>query len=148
MDLPLPAFPRALMHPFVHAGWFHLAVNMLSLWLMRRGRTWRDWVPSFAIASLAWLVCAPLMHRTPVGLSNMLMALAGMSAAGRRGWWRSRWLATVVFVMLVQLPFPGFSTATHAASLALGAAWGALRREWRRNEMTYGKVRGHSKHNQ
>lgn len=135
------ALTKASVHNFVHANWAHLAVNAISLWLVNPKTA--VFLRGIVGGTIAWLICAPLMSATPVGLSDALFCIVGFTVSSGGGrWWRTKWFATVAAVLLLTCIIPGISGLTHAVSLAGGLVWGTAVSFTRKISSDYDKAGG------
>jgi rhomboid protease GluP len=139
---------RLMTAPFLHAGWLHLAANMLMLGLLG---SWAETafgrrtmlfayllggaVSSLCVLGLMW--SGHLPDGVLVGASGAIFTIFGLIAARHiRQWIQSRDLidrrrvTLLAIVLLVQftidLSIPQISFTAHASGLALGLAIGWL----------------------
>ena len=93
---------KHLTFHFAHASVWHLACNVLCLYILTRHRiTWAEMGSSFAIATLSSLI-AP--HALPtVGLSGAIYALFGMRLARCSNLSRSSLVKFALFLLLPSL---------------------------------------------
>jgi membrane associated rhomboid family serine protease len=110
-----------LLYSFVHVNLWHLACNLMVLWMIRNKMAVP---PAFAIAVIASYL--PMYVGSPTaGMSGMLFAMFGVmwgktnkrKAALRAG------LPTIIITMLI----PGVNGLLHLYCYLLGIAWGTLR---------------------
>lgn len=118
----------ALTYHFFHANPFHLAANLLSVWLIfRRGVKYR-----WQAIALAYILAVISWHFTSdsiVGISNMVFAYLGLRTPSfRDGWWRQSTVITFLVVTLAMAFLPNVSGITHITSFVLGCACAAFKR--------------------
>ena len=124
------AWWRHLVWHFFHANVFHLAGNLLCLWVMKvRVRALRAWAVATAVS---WLPCGVWDWSAlwwtdveTVGLSGMLFASFGM-AWGEYGDWRVM-LRKVLPVVAVTGFLPGMNMWVHLWSFAGGWVLGRVK---------------------
>jgi len=110
----------AMLYPFFHANFFHLAVNMMAVWPLyapQRKNKGLLLLASWIISCLVW----PLAPHPVVGISNLLYASIGcLSPVLRPGYWRSP--AVIIFYILTfgMVFLPAVAGWSHIAALALG----------------------------
>lgn len=118
----------ALTYHLFHANIFHLAANLLSVWLIfRRGVRygWQPIVLAYVIAVVSWFFSAGSV----AGVSNMVFAYLGLRTPSLRdGWWRQSAVITFLVVTLAMAFLPNVSGITHIVSFVLGCACAAFRR--------------------
>lgn len=142
-----PCFGAALSHHFFHANILHLAVNCWSCWLLFRpegkNASLKVLLAGYAIATLAYLVATPLLSRAPIGFSNVLMAVCGLSVRHYApGWWKRQWFISIVAVNLIMLLTPAMAALTHLLSFAAGIAIGSISCIMKKNKKDYERVAG------
>jgi membrane associated rhomboid family serine protease len=133
---------------FLHAGVFHVAINMLGLWMLGRFLeqvfgTLRYLLVYF-IAGTCASVCSTLLGRGPisVGASGAIMGVLGaifVVAVIRRGLWpeavRRALIANLAFVVLMQVALgievPMIDNAAHVGGLIAGALIALAFSQWR-----------------
>ena len=113
-----PYILRACLYPFFHANVFHLAVNILSVWVLFRrckpSRLVAAYLIAFAVYPLSFI-------RPVVGFSNMLFAVSGMNTPSFRDkWWTGTGTLVYIATMVLMGLLPQFSAITHIASFILG----------------------------
>lgn len=118
----------ALTYHLFHANIFHLAANLLSVWLIfRRDVTYR-WQPlllAFILAAASWYFTSDSV----AGISNMVFAYLGLRTPSFRDcWWRQSAVLTFLVVTVVMAFLPNVSGITHIVSFVLGCACAALKR--------------------
>lgn len=109
----------ALLHHFFHASPLHLIVNSYSLYVILTNReiTAPSLISAYICASLSWFCSSS----APVGISNIIFALIGMTTpALSNSWWRQP--GTIIFfaINIILFLFPQVSAITHLVSFALG----------------------------
>lgn len=145
MELPVNGMIRALMHNFIHANWAHLAVNVMSLWVVAPDA--KLFAKGISGGTLAWLVCSPFIKSVPIGMSDALFCMVGMRVASRGGqWWKTQWFITVSVVLALTMVLPHVSGLTHAVSLGIGLWWGAVEHIERKIAKDYDKAGGDRRH--
>ena len=115
-----------LVHHFFHANIFHLAVNCFSLWMLLRIK-WpsSSLIAAFIFASLSWF-CT---KADPVGISNFLFAMVGISSPSiRHKWWRSSSAFIFFGVNILLIFFSQVSAVTHLVSFFLGSLYAGMSR--------------------
>lgn len=125
-----PYLWRALLYPFFHGSWWHLAVNAIAIWtIYRPGRCkpCRDLLFPFLISMAVY----PLSFRPVVGFSNILYAAIAMrTPALSSPWWRQPAVIVFLIITVALLSVPRFSATTHIAAFLLGMGGAALGRWW------------------
>ena len=148
--LAVPSAKSALVHPFFHANIFHLAVNCWSCWLLFRPKGRNASLAGicfgYIAAVAAYLLAIPLLSRAPIGFSNVLMAVCGLSVKDYApGWWKRQWFISIVAVNLVMLLTPAMAALTHLFSFAIGLAAGQAVGIYRQTTKDYARVSGHNR---
>ena len=120
---------RMGLHHFFHSNIFHLAANMLPLYVMRKYvKVWQVLV-GYIIASLSILV-TPL---SVIGFSNMIYALIGLrSPSFDSRWWRHSGTIIFLVVTFAMLFMPRVSAVTHIVSFTAGVAISAIVRQFKK----------------
>lgn len=121
---------RALTYSFFHAGWWHLAVNVIALWTIfvpSRKCNWLHFVTGCIISVLVY----PLSFRPVIGISNVLYAVLGLRtpSLGSR-WWKQPAVIVFLLVTLAMALIPRISATTHIAAFLLGMAGAAVKRTY------------------
>lgn len=142
-----PCVGAAFVHHFFHANILHLAVNCWSCWLLFRpeGRnaSLKVLIAGYAIATLAYMVAIPFLSRAPIGFSNVLMAVCGLSVRHYApGWWKRQWFISIVAVNVIMLMTPAVAALTHLLSFAGGLAIGSISGTMKKNKKDYERVAG------
>ena len=118
----------ALTYHIFHVNVFHLAANLLSIWLIfAKGRQygWSNILIAYVIATTSWY-CSSI----PIaGISNMIFAMLGLRTPSLRDrWWRTSAVLTFLAVTAGLAFVPKISTGTHLMSFALGTIWASVQR--------------------
>lgn len=110
-DAPqLSTLPMAFVHHFFHISWWHLAANLLGVWVCFRRDNWKELGIAYIIGTLSFLlVCKPC-----IGFSNIIFAVSGMRM---RDWKQS---ALFISIMLAMCFIPRISALTHIVAFSLG----------------------------
>lgn len=110
----------AAVYHFFHANIFHLAANLLSVWLIfLKGRRYplSHFILAYIIATLSWYCSAVPV----VGVSNFIFALLGLRTPSLKDrWWRQSSVVTFLAVTVGMAFVPNVSAVTHIVSFALG----------------------------
>lgn len=118
----------ALTYHLFHANIFHLATNLLSVWLIFRRCIKYRWQP----IALAYVIAVISWYFTPdsiAGISNMVFAYLGLRTPSLRdGWWRQSAVITFLVVTVAMAFLPNVSGITHIVSFILGCACAAFKR--------------------
>lgn len=118
----------ALTYHLFHANIFHLAANLLSVWLIFRRDIKYRWQP----IALAYVIAVISWYFTPdsiAGISNMVFAYLGLRTPSLRdGWWRQSAVITFLVVTVAMAFLPNVSGITHIVSFILGCACAAFKR--------------------
>lgn len=104
-----------------HANVFHLACNILALWLVLESIPWSLWrwrFWSIPIAYFVGVLCWCVIGSEAIGLSGLVYAIYGMWASGRG-------VRNVMFISLMFGPF-GFDALLHIYCLWVGVLIGML----------------------
>lgn len=146
--LAVLSWKSSALHHFFHANIFHLLVNCWSCWILFRpeGRNNSLLVlfVGYVIATLSYGMAMPLLSRAPIGFSNILMAVCGLSVRHYApGWWKRSWFLTMIGVNLLMLVTPAVAALTHLLSFVLGLAVGQASRIVKQNARDYERVTGH-----
>lgn len=111
----------AMTHHFFHVNLFHLAANLLSVWLIfRKGRRYgvAPFIAAYICATAAWYAT----DMPVAGVSNMIFALFGLRTPSLRdSWWRQRNVIVFICVTAGMALVPNISGFTHLASFILGS---------------------------
>lgn len=118
----------ALTYHIFHVNVFHLAANLLSIWLIfAKGRQygWSNILIAYVIATTSWY-CSSI----PIaGISNMIFAMLGLRTPSLKDkWWRTTAVLTFLLVTAGMAFVPKISTGTHLMSFALGVVWASIQR--------------------
>lgn len=105
---PLPPPLTLLTYVFVHAGWLHLAGNMLYLWIFGNNVEERLGRPGFALAFVGGGVVAALAHAAVAPASELPLVGASGAISAVLGaylvlWPRARVVSVVFLVIVYQL---------------------------------------------
>ena len=123
-----PYAVRAIVYPFFHASWWHLAVNALAIWtIYRPGRCkpCRDLLIPYIISCIVY----PLSLRPVIGISNVIYAALGMRTPPLSSpWWKQSTVIIFLVVTVALIFVPQFSATTHIAAFALGMAGASVSR--------------------
>lgn len=110
----------ALTYHFFHANLFHLATNVLAIWMVfRRGVRYRKTplLLAYACAVVSWC----LTSHPVVGISNIMFAYLGLKTPSFRDpWWRQSTAITFIAVTVGMAFLPNVSAVTHLGAFALG----------------------------
>lgn len=128
----------ALTHHFFHANWFHLSANSLAFWVaFPRGRRMSELILAWVLASISYAVTTDPV----IGFSNILFAIAGLSAASAsREYWKNPATWVFIAVMAAMAFLPMFSASTHIVAFVLGLLVGALRKNIKRATDDYKRI--------
>lgn len=139
--LPTPEMPSCLTFHLYHGNVFHLAGNLLALWVMfppekdRRG---------FSRLLLAWLVASAanaLACERAIGFSGIILALIGMAAPPLYdAHWRKGRTILFIAILLATSFIPGIAGLTHLLSFIGGMALAAANRSIRHLENDYTRL--------
>lgn len=118
----------ALTYHIFHVNVFHLAANLLSIWLIfakERQYGWSNILIAYVIATTSWY-CSSI----PIaGISNMIFAMLGLRTPSLKDkWWRTTSVLTFLLVTAGMAFVPKISTGTHLMSFALGVVWASIQR--------------------
>ena len=118
----------AMLYHFFHANIFHLAANLLSVWLIfGKGRRYplSHFILAYIIGTLAWYCSAVPV----VGVSNFIFALLGLRTPSLKdAWWRQSSVRVFLVVTVGMAFVPNVSAVTHIVSFASGCVCAALGR--------------------
>lgn len=121
-------FHVALTYHFFHVNIFHLAGNLLSVWLIfSRGRRfgWRSFALAYICATLAWYCTSDSV----AGMSNVIFAFLGLHTPSLKdAWWRQSSILVFLAVTVGMVFIPGISAETHIASFVMGCTCACIRR--------------------
>ena len=130
----------ALTHHFFHVNIFHLAANMLSVWLIfAKGRqySWKVLLIAYICATLSWYSASGSV----AGMSNMIFALLGLRTPSLKNrWWRQTSVLTFLIITVSMAFIPNISTVTHITSFILGVVCAALNRFVKRIKSDYARA--------
>ncbi len=124
-----PVLCRALTYHFFHTNIFHLAANMLPIWILFSPQCRIR--PSFVKIFIAYIIAVVTFFvatRPILGLSNILFALSGLSIKDFRKWIKSPAARIFLVVSVVMLAVPAYSGVTHLLSVFCGVALSNLYR--------------------
>lgn len=110
-----------LLYSFAHVNIWHLACNLMVLWMIKNKMAV---APAFIIAVIASYL--PMYGSSPtVGMSGMLFAMFGImwGKINKRKEALRAGLPTIIITMLI----PGVNGLLHLYCYLLGIAWGTLR---------------------
>jgi membrane associated rhomboid family serine protease len=125
---------RIVTGGFLHAGFFHLAMNMLVLWILGsqlepvlgRSRFLALYVTSLLAGSFGVLLVSPTA--ATVGASGAVFGLMGAAFAAQRSWgidpWRSGIGTLIILNIVITFLVPGISIGGHIGGLLGGALTG------------------------
>ena len=133
----------ASLHHFFHANIFHLAANLLSVWVIfAKGTRYRlsSFVKAYVIATAAWFVSGV----PSIGMSNMIFALIGLRTPPLdHQWWRQSSVKVFLAVTVVMAFVPNVSALTHVVSFVSGCIMAALSRTFNRISSDYSRASYH-----
>lgn len=138
--LQTSGLPVALSYHLFHVNVFHLAANLLSVWIIfAKGRqySWRSLLTAYVIATFSWYCTT-----TPVaGISNMIFALLGLRTPSLSDkWWRTSSVLTFLAVTAGMAFVPKISTGTHLMSFVMGVVWAIIQRFINKTSRDYSRA--------
>ena len=115
-----------ILYPICHANIWHLAANLVYLWLIRQLLS-MNLIPAYLLAVFAaFLPSFMLWGEAPTtGFSGVMFVLVGMSWGKINRFydmfWRNKWILIIPFFI------PNINALLHLYCLVLGFAFGYLR---------------------
>lgn len=115
-----PWIVRAILHNFLHGNVFHLASNIMMLWLlypnMRKHR-----MLIFGLSLIIATASFAVSDGDSIGLSDVLYATMGLSALPLKSkWWQTPIAKFFLLSFLVAFLLPNISAMTHLVSYIVG----------------------------
>lgn len=127
---------RVITSGFLHAGFFHLALNMLFIWFIGRLLEPAIGTPRFVVAYGASLLCGSFgvlllePHSIAVGASGAAFGLLGALIAEARSRGIDLWAAGLIQLALVNFAFtfffPGIAVGAHLGGFVGGILVGVI----------------------
>ena len=120
---------RMGLHHFFHGNVFHLAANLLPLYVMRKYVKGWQVVVGYIIASLSILATSLPV----IGFSNIVYALIGLRSPSFDSWWWKH-SGTIIFLVVTfaMLFIPNISAVTHIVSFTAGVVISAIVRQFKK----------------
>ncbi len=123
---------KALTYHFFHANIFHLAANMLAVYVLFSPKC--KVRPSAGKIALAYVIATITFFaatRPILGLSNILFALSGLSVRDFGRWIKQPSSKVFLCISAIMLAVPAYSGITHLLSFTTGVALANIhRRVW------------------
>src|SRR5581483_255461 len=127
---------RLISAGFLHAGFWHIALNMFALWILGSQLEAVGGRVQFGIAYMTSLLCGSLgvllvsPHDVTVGASGAIFGLLGLAVAFQRSRGSNVWQSGLGMILILNLLFtfgvPGISIGGHVGGLAGGFICGLV----------------------